>query len=96
MTGDDLNAQYGSIIMPDAVVSSVPAAWHPAIHEMLSALEALPTEIRAFLIVTAIGSSPSGQLSVAAASLSALMPIDGMEQFEAIIERAVRRCGGMQ
>lgn len=95
MTGDELNAQYGSIIMPDAAVS-VAEAWHPAIHEMLAALETLPTEIRAFLIVTGIVRSPRGQLSVVAASLPTLMPVDGMERVEQIINRAVVRTGGMQ
>ncbi|TAT77156.1 hypothetical protein [Rhizobium ruizarguesonis] len=95
MTGEEFNEQYGSIIMPDAAVS-VREAWHPAIHEMLADLEALPSDVRAFFIVTSIGCSPSGQLNVVAGSLPALMPIDGMNRLDDIVNRAVARCGGMQ
>ncbi|UTY48561.1 hypothetical protein [Sinorhizobium fredii] len=86
MTAAELNEIYGAVISPDARVF-VPASWMPAVHDALRAIEELPTDIRAFAIVTGVIES-DGQLQVKIAAAPEYMPENGMQRIAEIIEKA--------
>ena len=90
MTMQDFNELYGSVVMPGACVS-VPTSWLPAIHEAMAAIAALPSEIRAFVMVMAI-LEDQGQLVFEVVALPGAMPDDGVQRLRAIIETAQRAC----
>ncbi len=85
MTGNELNELYGSIIAPTASVS-VPDAWLPAIHKALAAFSDLPTNVRAFMIVTGIRDSEGLVFDLGA--VPHLMPSDGLQRIADIVETA--------
>lgn len=85
MTGNELNKLYGSIISPTTSVS-VPDAWLPAIHEALAALRDLPTNVRAFMIVTGIRDRDGLVFEVRA--VPDFMPPDGLKRIGEIVETA--------
>ncbi|WCJ62807.1 hypothetical protein [Agrobacterium tumefaciens] len=85
MTGNDLNELYGAIIAPTASVS-VPDAWLTAIHDALAAFRDLPTDIRAFMIVTGIRAENG--LVIEIGGVPDLMPPDGLQRIGEIVETA--------
>lgn len=85
MTGDELNKLYGAIITPDAQVQ-VPEAWMPATHVALAAFHDLPTEVRAFMIVTGIRDSDGLVIEIGA--VPDLMPADGLQRIGEIVGTA--------
>ena len=93
MTGDELNQMYGSIIAPDARVS-VPTEWMPAILKALQDIADLPSEIRAFFIIVAIGQDAEGDLVFSTAGLPAFIGSEGMRQLRGIIDVALHAVKG--
>jgi hypothetical protein len=90
---DTLNAQllndaYGSVIMPDARCS-VPFGWFSAVDTMMKALHDLPTDVRAYLMVTGIYRRADGLLGVDTMMLEDYMPVGGRQFVEDIVQRAV-------
>lgn len=85
MTGNELNELYGAIISPAAAVS-VPEHWMPAIHDALAAFRDLPTDVRAFMIVTGIRDCDGLVFDVGA--VPHLMPTDGLTRIGEIVEAA--------
>lgn len=85
MSGDELNELYGAIISPTAAVS-VPEPWMPAIHDALAAFRDLPTDVRAFFIVTGIRDNDGLVFDVGA--VPHLMPPDGLKRIGEIVEKA--------
>ncbi|WP_331373426.1 hypothetical protein [Sinorhizobium chiapasense] len=85
MTGNDLNELYGAIISPAASVV-IPEHWMPAVHEALAAFRDLPTDIRAFMIVTGIRDCDGLVFDVGA--VPHLMPPDGLTRIGEIVESA--------
>lgn len=87
LTAAILNRKHGAIIMPDAAID-VPFGWHSIISRMLTRLEELPTDIRAFLIVSMIRIDDDGLLDVGVMASPAHMPEGGPEQVEDIVADA--------
>ena len=85
MTAEELNDQYGAIISPSAAIA-VPEHWMPAIHDALAAFRDLPTDVRAFMIVTGIRNSRGLVFDVGA--VPDLMPPDGLERISEIVLKA--------
>jgi hypothetical protein len=94
MTGLELNAIYGAMISPDALVD-VPVAWMPAVHEAMQAFADLPTDVRMFYIVVGIGRDAEGDLAFSIASAVEYISSDGMKQVRAIIEQALATCSAI-
>lgn len=88
MTGEELNALYGAMIMPSARVA-VPEAWMPAIHEAMQALVDLPPEVRSYCIVVDIATDAEGDLSIHIAALPEQIGSDGMKMIAEITDRAL-------
>ncbi|MBP2235231.1 hypothetical protein J2Z31_001723 [Sinorhizobium kostiense] len=86
MTAAELNELFGAIIAPTAEVS-IPDAWLPAVHDALRAIEELPTDIRAFAIVTGVIES-DGQLRIKITAAPEYMPEDGMQRIAEIVANA--------
>lgn len=86
-----LNGKHGNIIMPDAAIC-VPFGWHSIISRMLARIEELPTDIRAFLIVSAIRIDDDGLLDVGLMASPPHMSAGGWEQVEGIIADARTEC----
>ncbi|MET4687607.1 hypothetical protein [Sinorhizobium fredii] len=86
MTADELNEIYGAVISPDARVS-VPEVWMSAVHDALRAFEELPTDIRAFAIITGIVES-GGQLRINLAAAPEHMAEGGMQLIAEIVKTA--------
>jgi hypothetical protein len=82
-----LNKKHGAIIMPDAHIC-VPFGWHSIVSRMLTRVEELPTDIRAFLIVSAVQIDTDGLLNVGMVASPPHMPPGGWEQVEDIIADA--------
>jgi hypothetical protein len=87
MTATVLNARHGAIIMPDADIR-VPFGWTNLVGRMLTKIESLPTDIRAFLIVSSIVIDHDGLLHVGMVASPPHMPPGGWEQVEDIIADA--------
>ena len=87
MTAVVINARHGAIIMPDAEVR-VPFGWTNLVGRMLTRIEDLPTEIRAFLIVSAITVDDDGLLDVRVMASPPHMPEGGLQTVEDIIADA--------
>lgn len=92
MTADELNAIYGAMISPDAVVT-VPGEWMPAVHEAMQSFVDLPTEVRAFFIVVGIGMDAEGDLTFSIAGAVQFIGTSGMRQVRGIIETAQAAVG---
>jgi len=90
MTTQDFNEMYGSVVMPGACVS-VPAPWLPAIHEAVTSIAALPSEIKTFVMVMAI-IEDQGRLVFEVVALPGVIPGDGVQRLRDIIETAQRAC----
>ncbi|MGJ7040928.1 hypothetical protein J2Y63_004196 [Shinella sp. BE166] len=88
MTGEDLNALYGAMIMPSARVA-VPEAWMPAIHEAMQAFVGLPPDVRAFCIVTDIATDAEGDLAFHCALLPDHLGPEGLQLIREITDRAL-------
>ncbi|AWM24094.1 hypothetical protein [Sinorhizobium fredii] len=86
MTGDDFNRLFGAVISPAARIS-VSEAWPPAVHDAMSAIRDLPTDVRAFLIVKGIREA-DGHLVFDIAAAPEYMPESGMARLTEIIETA--------
>lgn len=87
MTAVVLNAKHGAIISPDALVK-VPFGWTNLVSRMLTKLEDLPTDIRAFLIVTVVRIDDDGLLDVGLMASPPHMSLGGWEQVEDIVADA--------
>ena len=87
MTAVVLNARHGAIIMPDATIN-VPFGWTALVGRMLTKIEELPSEIRAYLMVTGIVIDENGLLDVHVFASPPHMPEGGWEQVEDIIADA--------
>ncbi|AMD59379.1 hypothetical protein AWN88_13985 [Agrobacterium tumefaciens] len=85
MTGDELNGMYGAIISPSAAVA-IPEHWMPAVHAALAAFRDLPTDVRAFMIVTGIRAENG--LIIELGGVPDLMPPDGLERISEIVLKA--------
>lgn len=88
MTGEDLNALYGSMISPDAHIA-VPDEWLPAIHSAMQEFVDLPTEIRAFVIVLGITTDAEGDLRIEVGAAREYITNAGMQKVYAICDRAL-------
>lgn len=86
MTGNDFNRLFGNVISPAARIS-VPEAWLPAVHDAMSAIRDLPTDVCAFLIVTGIREADR-HLVFDIAAAPEHMPESGMARLTEIIEKA--------
>lgn len=88
MTGEDLNALYGTMISPNAHIA-VPDAWLPAIHVAMQELCDLPTEIRAYVIVLGITTDAEGDLRIEVGAANGFISNVGMQRVYAICDRAL-------
>ena len=78
--------RHGAIISPRAEVD-IPMGWLPAVDDMLTRIAALPTDIRAFLIVVGIFRDPeTALLDVAIGASPEHMPAGGMETVDGIVQ----------
>lgn len=86
MTAEDFNCLYGAVIAPNARVS-VPREWLPAIQTAMQAICDLPTETRAFVIVTGLVEE-RGSLVVDVMAAVPFIPADGLQRLRDIIAAA--------
>jgi hypothetical protein len=87
MTAVVLNARHGAIMSPSANIK-VPFGWTALVGRMLTRLEELPTDTRAFLIVTIVRIDDDGLLDVGLMASPPHMPPGGWERVEDIIADA--------
>ncbi len=98
MNADELNATYGAMISPDAVVS-VPEEWMPVVHTAMKAFVDLPSEVRAFIIVIAIDQDVEGEIRFSVAGAVEFLTSQGLGLVRQITDNAVaatRQITGVQ
>lgn len=88
MTGEELNAMYGTMISPAAHVA-VPDEWLPAIHTAMQEFADLPTEIRAYFIVLGVCRDAEGDLRIEIGAAREYISNVGMQRVYAICDRAL-------
>lgn len=88
MTGEELNAMYGTMISPAAHVA-IPDEWLPAIHVAMQEFVDLPAEIRAFVIILGITTDAEGDLRIEVGAANGFITNVGMQRVYAICDRAL-------
>lgn len=87
LTAAVIRGRFGTLIAPDAdIVLSF--GWTAICTTMLQKLQDLPSDVRAFLVISGIGIDEDGLLHVDLIAIPHLMPPGAMSEIEAIIRDA--------
>lgn len=90
LTAGVLHEAFGNVIMPGARIR-VPFGWAAIAWEMMQSIHDLPTDIRAYIIVSGIGANEDGLLVVDMLAVDEYLTDDGRKTLRDIVHRAVDR-----